>query len=182
VIPRLVDGGLSILQYADDTILFMEHDLEKAKNLKLILLAFEQLSGLQINFHKSELYCFGEAQDHSQTYVELFGCNQGEFPIRYLGIPIHFQRLTNAEWKIVEERLQLHLNYWKGKLLSIGGRLVLINLVPVLYMLSFFLLPKGVLSWLDFFRSRFFWQGDSEKKSMDRPSGVCFVAQKTKGD
>jgi hypothetical protein len=31
VIPRLVDGGLSIFQYADDTILFMEHGLEKAK-------------------------------------------------------------------------------------------------------------------------------------------------------
>jgi hypothetical protein len=27
VIPHLVDGGFSILQYADDTILFMEHDL-----------------------------------------------------------------------------------------------------------------------------------------------------------
>jgi hypothetical protein len=65
VIPHLVDGGLSILQYADDTILFMKHDLEKAKNLKLILSAFEQLSGLKINFHKSELYCFGEAQDQT---------------------------------------------------------------------------------------------------------------------
>jgi hypothetical protein len=46
LIPRLVDGGLSILQYADDTILFMEHDLEQAKNMKIILCAFEQLSGL----------------------------------------------------------------------------------------------------------------------------------------
>jgi hypothetical protein len=44
VIPYLVDGGLSILQYADDTILFMDHDLGKAQNLKLILVAFEQLS------------------------------------------------------------------------------------------------------------------------------------------
>jgi len=61
VVPHLVDGGLSILQYADDTILFMDHDLEKAKNLKLILSAFEQLSGLNINFHKSELFYFGEA-------------------------------------------------------------------------------------------------------------------------
>ena len=35
--PHLVDGGLSILQYADDMIMFMEHDLEKAnKNLELI--------------------------------------------------------------------------------------------------------------------------------------------------
>jgi hypothetical protein len=127
VIPHLVDGGLLILQYADDSILFMEHDLEKAKILKLILSAFEQLSGLKINFHKSELYCFGEAQDQAQLYAKLFGCNQGEFPIRYSGILINFQRLTNAEWKIVEERLQLHLCSWKGKLLSIGGRLVLIN-------------------------------------------------------
>lgn len=52
VVPHLVDGGLSILQYANDTILFMEHELEKARNLKLILMAFEQLSGLKINFHK----------------------------------------------------------------------------------------------------------------------------------
>jgi hypothetical protein len=43
VIPHLVDGGSSILQYAKDTILFIEHDLEKARNLKLILAAFEQL-------------------------------------------------------------------------------------------------------------------------------------------
>ena len=27
VIPHLIDDGLSILQYADDTILFMDHDL-----------------------------------------------------------------------------------------------------------------------------------------------------------
>ena len=56
VIPHLVDGGLSILQYADDTILFMEHDFEKARNLKLILAAFEQLLGLKINFHKSDFF------------------------------------------------------------------------------------------------------------------------------
>jgi hypothetical protein len=28
VIPHLVDGGLSILQYADDRNIFMEHDIE----------------------------------------------------------------------------------------------------------------------------------------------------------
>ena len=47
------------------------------------------------------------------------------------------------------------------------GRLVLINSVlsnMVLYMISFFQLPKGVLKKIDYFRSRFFWQGDSEKK------------------
>jgi hypothetical protein len=52
----------------------MERDFEKARNLKLILSAFEQLSGLKINFHKSELYCFVEAQDDVSSYADLFGC------------------------------------------------------------------------------------------------------------
>ena len=69
VVPRLVvDDGLSILQYADDTILFIENNLEQAKNLKLLLCAFEQFSGLKINFHKSELFCFGEAKALQTEY------------------------------------------------------------------------------------------------------------------
>ena len=65
LVPNLVDEGLSILQYADDMILFMEDDLEEAKNLKLVLVAFEKLSGLKINFHKSELFCCRSARDWS---------------------------------------------------------------------------------------------------------------------
>jgi hypothetical protein len=50
VIPHLVDNGLSILQHTDNTHLFMDDNLEKVKNIKLMLCAFEQLSGLKINF------------------------------------------------------------------------------------------------------------------------------------
>ncbi|WVZ91890.1 hypothetical protein U9M48_038003 [Paspalum notatum var. saurae] len=62
VVPHLVEGGLSILQYADDTILFLNHDMEQAKNMKMILCMFVELSGLKINFHKSEIFCFGQAK------------------------------------------------------------------------------------------------------------------------
>jgi len=37
IVSHLVDDGISILQYADDTIFFMEHDLAKARNMKLLL-------------------------------------------------------------------------------------------------------------------------------------------------
>ena len=40
IIPHLVEDGLSILQYADDAILFLEDDLAQAQNLKLILCVF----------------------------------------------------------------------------------------------------------------------------------------------
>jgi retron-type reverse transcriptase len=41
LLPHLIDGGISILQYADDTILFLEHDVAKAVNMKLVLCIFE---------------------------------------------------------------------------------------------------------------------------------------------
>lgn len=72
IVSHLVDGGLYKLQYADDTIVFIEHDIEKAQIMKLSLCAFEQLLGLKTNFHKSELYCFGEAHNDIDIYKRHF--------------------------------------------------------------------------------------------------------------
>ena len=106
VIPHLIDDGLSILQYTDDTIIFINHDLEQAKNLKLLLCAFEQLSGLKINFHKSEIFCYVAAKEMEDIYIDLFGCNAGEYPFSYLGIPMHHRQLLNSEWSKVEEHFE----------------------------------------------------------------------------
>jgi hypothetical protein len=138
----------------------MEHNLEKAMNMKLILCIFEQLSGLKINFYKSEVFCFGKAKDVQDQYINLFGCAAGVFPFRYLGIPIHYRKLKNREWKPIEDRFERKLESWVDKLLSYGDRLVLINSVLTslpIFMLSFFEIPKGVRKRLNYFRSRFFW-------------------------
>ena len=159
--PHLIDDGLSILQHADDTIIFIDHDPKKAKNLKLLLCAFEQLSGLKINFHKSEIFCYGAAREMEPYYTSLFGCNAGKYPFRYLGILMHHRYLINSEWRKVEERFLQKLSCWKAKYLSYGGRLVLLNSILSslpMFMMSFFEILKGVLKNLDHFRSRFFWQ------------------------
>lgn len=75
----------------------MKHDLDKARNMKLILCLFEQLSGLKINFNKSVLFCFGKAKAEQDTYNQLFGCESGNLPFTYVGIPIHHRKLTNKE-------------------------------------------------------------------------------------
>ena len=106
LVPHLVDGGVSILQYADNTILFMEHDIAKARNMKLILCLFEQLSRLKINFHKSELFGFGKAKEEQDAYRQLFGCELGSLPFSYLGIPIHHHKLSNKEWKCIEDCIE----------------------------------------------------------------------------
>jgi hypothetical protein len=52
LVIHLIPNGVAILQYADDTILCLEHDLAGARNINLLLYLFEQMSRLKINFEK----------------------------------------------------------------------------------------------------------------------------------
>jgi hypothetical protein len=45
-VQELVEGGLTQLQYADDTILFTEDTESNIVNLKFLLFFFEEISGL----------------------------------------------------------------------------------------------------------------------------------------
>ena len=55
LIDHIIDRGVAILQYADDTIIFLKHDINNANHMKLLLYLFEMLAGLKINFNKSEI-------------------------------------------------------------------------------------------------------------------------------
>uniref|UniRef100_A0A8I6WJ66 Reverse transcriptase domain-containing protein n=1 Tax=Hordeum vulgare subsp. vulgare TaxID=112509 RepID=A0A8I6WJ66_HORVV len=99
-------GGVSILQYVDDTINFMEHDIAKAWNIKLVLCLFEQLCRLKLNFNKSELFCFGRTKEEQDAYRKLFRCEMGSLSFSDLGILVHYRSLTNREWKCIEDRLK----------------------------------------------------------------------------
>ena len=63
--------------------------------MKLILCIFEQLSDLKINFYKSDFFRFGKAKVVEYEYLQMFGCEVGSLPFRYLGIPIHYRKLLN---------------------------------------------------------------------------------------
>jgi hypothetical protein len=75
------------LQYADDIIVCLEDDLEKARNMKNLLYMFEQMFGLKINFEKSETVLVGGDNNTALEYADLFNCQITLFPIKYLGGP-----------------------------------------------------------------------------------------------
>ena len=106
----------------------MEHDLEKAVNMKLTVCIFVQVSGLKINFHKSENFFFAKAKEVEDQYKQMLGCEAGSLPFRYLGVPIHHRKWLNEEGNPVETNFEQKLGCWQGKLLSYGDRIVLINL------------------------------------------------------
>lgn len=119
------------------------------------------MSGLKINFHKSEIYCIGEAKEKIQEYKEIFSCREGSLPLQYLGLHIDDKRVNNAQWRPVEEKIEKRMAGWVGNMLSIGDRVTLVNSclssIP-LFMLSFLEAPKGVLKNMNSSRSRMVWQ------------------------
>ena len=156
-----------MLQYADDTIFLLEDNVESAQNLKFVLTMFEQMSGLKINFNKSEMFLFGGAKDREPVYSEIFGCKMGELPMKYLGFPIDEKRIRNIGWQKTEEKIVGRCQTWQGRLLDSGSRITLIQSaltgVPY-YMMSFYTLPCGVRKRMDFYRARFLWQEDDNHR------------------
>jgi hypothetical protein len=46
----------------------MDHNFNQARNMKLALTAFKQMTDLKINFHKNKIFCFGKAKDHELQF------------------------------------------------------------------------------------------------------------------
>ncbi|KAK1320825.1 hypothetical protein QJS10_CPA03g01353 [Acorus calamus] len=94
--------------------------------------------------------------------ANIFRCNTSEFPFRHLGLPLHLGKFLKAEWSPLIERFEQRLEGWKSNLLSIGGRLILLQSVLTnlpIFFLSVFKIPKGVLARIDAIRKRFLWCG-----------------------
>jgi hypothetical protein len=87
------------MQYVDDMFLCLKNDMEGAKNVKLLLHLFKQMTGLKINFEKSELIMVGCDDDLSIEFNETINCQIGSFPIKYLGVPISSRSLHVVDWK-----------------------------------------------------------------------------------
>jgi hypothetical protein len=54
------------------------------------------------------------------------------------------RKLNNKDWKVIEDRMEKRLSGWKGKMLTVGGLLVLINSVLSslpMFTMFFFELP-----------------------------------------
>jgi hypothetical protein len=132
-----------------------------------ILNAFEALSGIRINYNKIELIPINLSQEEAAALASLVGCKLFTFPLKYLGVPLSDAKLKISDWQDLIEKIQHKIPNWKGSLLSMGGRVVLLDSVMSvthLYMLSLYKLLVKIKKKLDSFRCQFLWQGTSQKR------------------
>jgi hypothetical protein len=127
VVPHLIPGGVSHLQYADDTMILVQNSPECLINLKFILLCFEFLSGMKINFHKSEVIVMGADADEQARVARLLNCKQGKFPFTYLGFTMSDHKLSIADMESLVAAVGKKAALWQGRFISSAARLTLID-------------------------------------------------------
>ena len=78
LIPEYIQNRVALLQFADDTILCLQDDLDNAQNIKFLLYLHEGMSGLKINFDKSEVIMVDQDPEKSSIFSEMFNCFIGK--------------------------------------------------------------------------------------------------------
>jgi hypothetical protein len=150
-----------ILQYADDTLIFMEGNACQLFFLKAILNSFAESTGLKVNYSKSFMVPIIISTERFDILANTFGCSKGSLPFTYLGLPLSLTRPTVADyWPLVSRCERRWHNI--SNFLSQAGRLQLTNAVfttlPTFTMCAF-LLPKTVVKQIDKFRKHCLWRG-----------------------
>lgn len=159
---NLYDNGplLTHLQFADDTLIFCGADSNDIIGIKNLLKAFEVMSGLKVNYHKTVVCGVGVDQSHLESFASILDCKTQSLPISYLGLPLGANPKLKSTWSPVIEKFQSRLSSWKHRSLSFGGRLTLVKSVlsslPIYY-LSLFKMPEGVAKKIEGIQSRFLW-------------------------
>jgi hypothetical protein len=144
--------------YTDDAMLFVRPIAMDICNLQHLLHQFGVATGLCTNIEKSEIYHIRCQEVQISQVLGSFQVRQGQFPYKYLGLPLRIGRIKREDEQILIDKVAGKLSRWKGKLLNKTGRLTLINSilsVVVIYHMTVFSLSKWVIKKIDRIRRNF---------------------------
>ncbi|XP_060177942.1 uncharacterized protein LOC132607882 [Lycium barbarum] len=157
------------LSYADDTILFCSGDGYSLKKMMRRLRNYEKASGQLVNTDKSCYYVHHKVSARVNSKIKRYTKMRNDsFPFTYLGCPVFYGRRKLIYYEDLIKKVMKRILSWQNRLLSFGGRYVLVNHVlqtmPV-YLLSAMNPPSGVIKQLHKIFAKFFWSNTVGVKS-----------------
>ncbi|XP_060202140.1 uncharacterized protein LOC132630587 [Lycium barbarum] len=143
----------------------------KKESVKLMIKKiqqYEEVFGQLVNLNKSAFYVHHKVfQTMVRRIMGITKIRKGSFPFTYLGCPIYYGRNKIACYDDIIKKIGKRIQSWHGKMLSYGGRAVLISNVlqsMPLHILSAMSPPIGVIRHIHRLLARFFWNYKSDTR------------------
>jgi hypothetical protein len=149
------------VQYADDTLLFMEACPLQVSHLKDILNTFSASTGLKVNFNKSMMVPLNTSDEKLDVLTSVFGCQKGSFPFTYLGLPLGTSRPKLEHFMPLIQKIEKRLTC-TSLFLSQAGKIEMVNSVfssSAMFYTGTLKIHKGVIRQLDRYRKHCLWRG-----------------------
>ena len=149
-----------LLQYADDTTAVLS-GTNSAKILFDLLNSFESISGLKINYTKTEGMWIGSSKNNNE---KPFGIKWSDEPVKALGVHFTYDQHLLKENNFIErlDSIKKLINIWSSRNLSIYGKITIIKsfLIPkFVFICSVLPTPKEVIKQLNQMIFKFLWNG-----------------------
>ena len=149
-----------LLQYADDTTAVLS-DTNSAKILFDLLNSFGSISGLKINYTKTEGMCIGSSKNNNE---KPFGIKWSDEPVKALGVQFTYDQQLLKEKNFIErlDSIKKLINIWSSRNLSVYGKIAIIRsfLIPkFVFICSMLPKPKEVVKQLNQMIFKFLWNG-----------------------
>ncbi|KAK4848776.1 hypothetical protein QYF36_017173 [Acer negundo] len=119
---------VSHLLYVDAILIFANGGKRSIRNLVTALETYEKWSGQRISKDKSALFPSKYIiSARKRGLLRITGFREGKFPVTYLGAPLVSRKLTSQIMEPFMEKIRKKIAGWRFKLLSQGGRLILLR-------------------------------------------------------
>jgi hypothetical protein len=155
--------------YADDILIFCKGTLSNIRNIMHLFDLYGQYSGQLVNAQKSKFYSGALSLSRTHTIASITGFSHGQLPFMYLGILLFKGKPKAVHLRPIVDRIQRKLSTWKWRLLTIMGRVQLINAFissMLTYSFHIYKWPSSLLIELAKSMRNFIWSGTIEDRKL----------------
>jgi hypothetical protein len=173
------------LLFADDCILFGKAAVLDVTKMKEVLEKYCNASGQRINKDKSSSF-FGKGcpQLLRNNIKAVMDVQNDTLNDKYLGLPSDVGRSKNGAFSYLKDRIWKRLQGWMERLLSGGGKEILIKSVvqaiPT-YSMALFKLPRGLCEHITSMVRKFWWGSKKGERKAAWVSWDTMIMPKYKG-